>query len=72
MAKLSPVSRRELIRKLKSLGFAGPFHGGKHQWMRLQGLRLTIPNAHTGAIDPALIRLILLQAGITIEDWLSA
>jgi predicted RNA binding protein YcfA (HicA-like mRNA interferase family) len=70
MAKLSPVSRRELIRKLKSLGFVGPFHGGKHQWMRLQGL--TIPNAHAGAIDPRLLRLILRQAGITIEDWLSA
>ncbi len=33
MAGLSPVSKRELVRKLKRLDFDGPFPGGKHQWM---------------------------------------
>jgi hypothetical protein len=56
MAGLRPVSRRELIRKLKSLGFDGPFPGGKHHWMRRDGLRVTIPNPHGGAIDSGLIR----------------
>ena len=56
MPSLNPVSRRELVRKLKGLGFEGPFQGGKHQWMRRRGLRLTIPNPHGGAVDPALIR----------------
>ena len=51
MAALSPVSRRELVRKLKRLGFEGPFPGGKHEWMRRGGLRLTIPNPHPGSID---------------------
>lgn len=72
MPSLIPVSRRELVRKLGVLGFEGPFPGGKHQWMRLNGLRVTIPNPHGGAIDPGLIRRILRQAGITIDDWLSA
>ena len=40
---LNPVTRRELVRNLKALGFEGPFAGGKHQWMRRGGLRLTIP-----------------------------
>jgi hypothetical protein len=40
--------------------------------MRRAGLRLTIPNPHGGAIDPGLIRRILRQAGITIEEWLNA
>ena len=44
MPSLDPVSRRELVRRLKVLGFEGPFPGGKHQWMRRGGLRLTIPN----------------------------
>ena len=44
MPSLNPVSRRELVRKLKALGFEGSFAGGKHQWMRRGGLRLTIPN----------------------------
>ena len=43
MPSLHPVSRLELIRKLKGLGFEGPFPGGKHQWMRRSGLRVTIP-----------------------------
>jgi predicted RNA binding protein YcfA (HicA-like mRNA interferase family) len=72
MPSLDPVSRRELVRKLKALGFEGPFAGGKHQWMRRGGLRLTIPNPHGGAIDPGLIRRILRQAGITPDEWLKA
>ncbi len=72
MPSLSPVSRRELIRKLKSLGFEGPFPGGRHEWMRRDGLRVTIPNPHGGAIDPGLIRRILRQAGITLDDWINA
>ena len=69
---LRPVSRRELVRKLWVLGFEGPFPGGKHEWMRRSGLRVTIPNPHGGVIDPGLIRRILRQAGISIEDWLNA
>ncbi len=72
MASLSPVSRRELVRKLKGLGFEGPFPGGKHQWMRRAELRVTIPNIHGGAIDPGLIRRILRQAEITVDEWMNA
>ncbi len=72
MPSLNPVSRRELVRKLKSLGFEGTFPGGRHQWMRRGGLRLTIPNPHRGEIDPVLIRRILRQAGITLDEWISA
>ena len=72
MPGLNPVSRRESVRKLRALGFDAPFPGGKHQWMRRGGFRLTIPNPHRGAIDPGLIRRILSQAGITLNEWLSA
>ena len=72
MANLNPASRRELARKLKALGFSGPFPGGKHQWMRREDLRITIPNPHGGEIDPGLIRRILRQAGITVEEWNAA
>lgn len=43
MPSLKPVSKRELVRKLKGLGFEGPFPGGKHEWMRRAKLRVTIP-----------------------------
>ncbi len=72
MASLDPVSRRELVRKLKALGFEGPFAAGKHQWMRRDGVRLTIPDSHGGAIDPGLIRRILRHAGISHDDWINA
>lgn len=72
MPALKPVSRRELVRKLKALGFEGPFPGGKHEWMRRDRLRLTIPNPHVGALDPGFIRRLLRQAGISIEQWLNA
>ena len=72
MASLSPVARRELVRRLQNLGFEGPFPGGKHQWMRRAGLRITIPNPHGGAIDPGLIRRVLRQAGLTLDEWMSA
>jgi predicted RNA binding protein YcfA (HicA-like mRNA interferase family) len=72
MPTLNPVSRRELVHKLKQLGFEGPFPGGKHQWMRRGTLRLTIPNPHGEAIDPGLIRRILRQAGITVVEWINA
>lgn len=32
MLELSPVSRRELIRRLQGLGFEGPFSGGKYRY----------------------------------------
>jgi predicted RNA binding protein YcfA (HicA-like mRNA interferase family) len=72
MASLRPVSRRELVRKLRDLGFEGPLPGGSNQWMRRGSLRLTIPNPHPGAIDPGLIRRILRQAGISLEEWTRA
>jgi predicted RNA binding protein YcfA (HicA-like mRNA interferase family) len=69
MPSLRPVSRRELVRKLRGLGFEGPFPGGRHQWMRRRGLRLTIPNPHRSAIDPGLIRRILRHASISHDEW---
>lgn len=32
--RLSPISRQELVRRLKRAGFDGPFDGGKHQFLR--------------------------------------
>lgn len=69
MAGLTPLSRRDLVRKLKALGFEGPFPGGKHQWMRRGGLRLTIPNVHRGVFDPGFIRRLLQQANVSVEEW---
>lgn len=44
MPKLSPLSRNELIKKLREFGFDGPYSGGKHLYMIKGNLRLTVPN----------------------------
>lgn len=72
MSKLAPVSHRELVYKLRKLGFQGPYRGGKHLYMVKGSLRLAIPNPHKQVIGVALLSRILKQAGITREEWLKA
>jgi predicted RNA binding protein YcfA (HicA-like mRNA interferase family) len=71
MPKLIPVSHKELVRKLKSLGFEGPYYGGKHPYMIKNDLVLTIPNPHKSDIGVPLLTRILKQAGISRREWLS-
>lgn len=72
MPKITPCSRTELVRKLKTLGFDGPFSGGKHNYMQKGSYRQTIPNPHGQSISPILIKEILKQAVISIDEWLNA
>jgi len=51
VSKLSPVSRDDLIKKLRIFGFEGPCLGGKYQYMVKNNLRLTIPNPHKEEIS---------------------
>ena len=72
MSKLTPISFSEFVRKLKTLGFEGPYSGGKHLYMLKGDLRLTIPNPHKQKIGVDLIMRILRQAGIKREEWIKA
>lgn len=65
-----PVSRREIVRKFRTLGFKGPFSGGRHQFMIRGTQKIRIPNPHgSGDIDDSLLKEILRQAGISKEEW---
>ena len=64
-----PIARRELIRRLTVLGFAGPYSGGRHEFMLRGDRRLTLPNPHRADIGADLLARILRQAGITREEW---
>lgn len=67
---MKPVSRRELIRKFRSLGFSGPTSGTRHQFMKKDALKVRIPNPHkSGTISESLLREILRQAGISRTEW---
>jgi len=63
------ISRRKLIQKFKSLGFEGPFSGGRHGFMKKGELKIRIPNPHRGNIGAGLLAEILRQAGISKAEW---
>ena len=54
MAELAPVSWVELVRRLRKLGFDGPYEGGKHPYMIKGNAVLTIPKPHRREIGIAL------------------
>jgi predicted RNA binding protein YcfA (HicA-like mRNA interferase family) len=66
-SKLSPVSWTELVKRLRQLGFDGPYQGGKHPYMINDNLVLTIPNPHRKEISVDLLSRILKQA--ELQGW---
>lgn len=70
MPGLKPISWKDLIRRLKSFGFAGPYSGGRHPYMVKGDLVLTIPNPHRGDIGVELLKRVLKQAGVSSKDWI--
>ena len=71
MPTFGPLSRRELVAALRQLGWDGPFSGGgKHpQYMTKGERQLRLPNPHRGDIGVNLVGRILVQAGISREEW---
>ena len=70
MSRLTPVSRQELIRRLRELGFEGPVPGRKHQHMDKGDFVLMLPNPHHGEkISVDLLTEIIRRAKITREEW---
>lgn len=70
MPPLSPISRKNLIRKLREFGYEGPYSGGNHQFMVKGARRLFIPNPHQGDIGASLLTKILKQADIDPSEWI--
>lgn len=69
MPRLTPISRSELIRRLKELGFTGPFPGKRHQHMKRGPTLAIIPNPHGGEISVDLLAEILRKAQISRDEW---
>ncbi len=65
-----PVSRKDLIKKFRELGFRGPYSGGRHQFMVKNDLKIRVPNPHkSGDISDSLLHEILRQAMISKDEW---
>jgi predicted RNA binding protein YcfA (HicA-like mRNA interferase family) len=70
MARLVPVSWNTLVRRLRKLGFEGPYAGGRHPQMRRGDATVIIPNPHEGDIGVGFLTRLLRQAGVSREEWL--
>ena len=74
MGRLAGFSYRQVMRKLKRLGFEFDRHArGSHEiwWNPLTRRRTTIPN-HSGDLAEGTLSAILRQAGVTTEEFLEA
>jgi len=70
MTGLRPVSRAQLIRQLRVLGFIGPFSGGHHAFMSRGDIDVRMPNPHDKDIGVPLLRRILEQADVSRSEWM--
>ena len=74
MGRLSGFRYREVVQRLRALGFAFDRHGaGSHEVWRhvLTGRKITLSH-HPGDLPEGTLRAILREAGISIEEFLQA
>jgi len=73
MSKWAPCKRREFIRKLRQLGFEGPYSGTRHQFMVWKQHRLAVPSNVEYSV-PQLKMMLSEVTGITgnkisVDEW---
>ena len=68
MSRWTPCKRKEFIRKLKELGFTGPFVGTRHAFMVLGSHRLTIPS--NTEYSPAQLRMMMSEVEMILARWI--
>ena len=73
MAAWRPLKRRDFIRKLRALNFAGPFSGTRHQFMIVGQHRQTIPSNSEFSVPQIrmLVRQVesILGRPISLDEW---
>jgi hypothetical protein len=73
VSRWTPCKRREFIRRLRVLGFDGPFAGARHQFLILRESRLTIPSNDEYSVPQ--LRVMIREASellgreIGLDEW---
>lgn len=73
MPKWTPCKRRDFIKKLRQLGFDGPYSGTRHQFMLFENHRLAIPSNAEYSVSQ--LRFMLqevegvINRAITNDEW---
>jgi hypothetical protein len=73
MSRWPPCKRRVFIRRLRKLGFDGPYSGTRHQFMIYEQHRLAIPSNAEYSV-PQLRMMIreveaIIDREITVDEW---
>ena len=73
MSRWTPCRRRDFIRRLRRLGFDGPYSGTRHQFMVYEQHRLTIPSNVEYSV-PQLRMMVrevedIIESEITADRW---
>ena len=73
MSQWNPCKRNEFIKKLRKLGFIGPYSGTRHQFLINKHYRLTIPSNSEYSV-PQLRMMIrevegIIERGISADEW---
>ncbi len=73
MSRLTPCKRRDFIRRLRQIGFDGPYSGTRHQFMIYKQHRLAIPSNAEYSVPQLRMMLQEIEAiigrKITIDEW---
>ena len=75
MSRWTPCKRRDFVKKLRRLGFDGPFSGTRHQFMVLDDNRLTIPSNDEYSV--AQLRMMIreveeiINRSISLDEWVA-
>ncbi len=73
MSRWAPCKRKDFIRRLRALGFEGPYSGTRHQYMIYAQHRLTIPSNSEYSVPQLRLMMnevaMLLGRQIALEEW---
>lgn len=70
MSQWAPCKRKDFIKRLRGLGFDGPFSGTRHQFMVYNQRRLTIPSNAEYSIPQ--LRFMIREVEIIIDRQIAA
>ncbi|MDZ8228202.1 MAG: hypothetical protein RMY00_35325 [Nostoc sp. ChiVER01] len=73
MSRWIPCRRRDFVKKLRRIGFEGPYSGTRHQFMVYGQHRLTIPSNDEYSVPQLRLMIreieVILEREITLEEW---
>jgi hypothetical protein len=73
MAGWHPIKRREFVRRLRGLGFQGPFTGTRHEFLVCGQHRQTIPSNSEYSVPQLKMLLrqveVILGRKLSSDDW---